>query len=732
MNHAFRFYPLAGAGIGAGVRQNKGKTQFITSLFRQDVHITYIDQTFASHAEGAFGESSFSNTKRHWDFNIEGGLRKGMTKVTAAFDSTYATSKSKRESTMTYYYAKAVGMEKIDFDGVTMRQLMAALKPNVRKSLKKCMDAYQKLMAASDIQYNKAHYQKHQKDIATWRQSVDEFYQHYGEECVVGVLWGAIGQVETKMTFKDENKIKDFAVKGQVEVNGLAAGVNVKSAFGWGKDESTAEVQFSAKGYAYGSACEPIVNKWMESIYKNGADKLGEVNVQEHAQARPLNMDVPAHPKLDPPPGIADRFGKIGSLAQAKALVKLQGYDRWVNEPGNQGKSIEEYEATLVENTEPQNSNTAPENGAPEASATPTADDPSGGSNDLAGKFVPLGVYLTNWADLFPCLSIRVLQNLTKDQETALKDNLRKAEVLQALNTLKRLYAFWLRAKGPDLPKLKDGDLPFLINDLSAAIEKIVQGEQPDAVIGSLSEPASHIYAAWQKCPDFKEAELGFACIESSNRLLTKYDFRNNNYTGNITYSRPFNGNNHGPCFADVVKFFPIIDSDQKVYFFSEYTGNDGLRTGKKYPSFLRIVTSAQYPNTLPEFKYSKDESFNHNNFPNDPGRKLLISSGQYYVGSTKNYNYHMIPIPLSAVQGIRNWQGSVMTRDEAGNSRDELDRIAKELKVKNQWIQELGVATDHLFYFEEKEKQWNAGYYGGSLFNKSQYMGILSRPTSI
>src|SRR5271169_3869760 len=168
---------------------------------------------------------------------------------------------------------------------------------------------------------------------------------------------------------------------------------------------------------------------------------------------------------------------------------------------------------------------------------SPGAGEGSGGAG--GGDFVPIGVWVCNWADLFPWLATGYSHSIddTTEAEIMVKFRMMGQDFL-TLNRLYR-YAANLKLLIPEDPAFKDGDGKMCgqIADSFANAYGSLAAAEPAGPAGYksaaakahndfLGNEAKKIYEIWDQTPCLRSAELGLGYIkEGSGSLQVRHQF---------------------------------------------------------------------------------------------------------------------------------------------------------------------------------------------------------------
>ena len=194
------------------------------------------------------------------------------------------------------------------------------------------------------------------------------------------------------------------------------------------------------------------------------------------------------------------------------------------------------------------------------------------GKEANANGYVPLGVWISNWPDLFPWMAQGYYNNIDNiEGENAVRERV----MLQDYQTLSRLYyianssgitEFKRKAEDPSRP-LPPSVTSLSIADAFANAAGKMQESQGDLrrireIYKGLGEAAQHIYVLWNKIAFLRNCELGLGLIKNSKSIGDPIENKdkNNDHTRQA-YSLGtcgFDGRNY-TVFSRFNKVLPLI-----------------------------------------------------------------------------------------------------------------------------------------------------------------------------
>ncbi|ACL58424.1 hypothetical protein [Methylobacterium nodulans] len=372
--------------------------------------------------------------------------------------------------------------------------------------------------------------------------------------------------------------------------------------------------------------------------------------------------------------------------------------------------------------------------------------------NDGNEDFVPIGVWVCNWADIFPWLATGYRHSIddTTEAEIMVKFRMMGQDFL----TLNRLYRYAASIKMviPQEPAFQDdgGKVCLQIADSFASAYASLSGAKPtgpaeykSAAVTAhdecLGNDAKKIYEIWDQTPCLRSAELGLGYIKGGRSLQTHQQF-NLGGSGSavqwipvseITYyddaQCTFDGSNFS-AFAQFYKVLPLIlPQSGKIIAF----GEGGFIGGGSLVYWDRFLTiKCDGPDLAGRNTFCMRSG--HREFGTDTHRGIIslavatdtwpinfVEKGNYLESTV--YNIRLYPIPLAAAKNI-DWKGqSFSTNVKADeNLTNKLEKLVQELQrssVTWSW------SSDQL------SSDWNgeAPYLPTAL--RKEYFGLAKKP---
>jgi len=335
--------------------------------------------------------------------------------------------------------------------------------------------------------------------------------------------------------------------------------------------------------------------------------------------------------------------------------------------------------------------------------------------------FVPIGVWVCSWADIFPWLATGYCHAIddTTDAETMVKFRMMAQDFL----TLGRLYRYAadLKLLIPDEPVFEAGDGSVcrqIAGEFANAYASLVDAEPAEPADYKRAATTAHnllgqegkkIYEIWDQAPYLRNAELGLGYMKGDQSLKTwggenqfnlgkgSSDFNQWVPLRELTFCNfarcTFAGSNFS-VFADFYKLLPLIlPQSGKIIAFGE-CGFIVSGTLKYRTPFWEVPGGYASPPDLTggnifsmasgQRKFETDSHRGVQPLPTTtdtaPVEFKFVANGNYLEST--DHTIKLYPIPFSAAAGNIQWKGQSFSTsvkaDEELNQR--LAKIVKEL----------------------------------------------------
>ncbi len=739
--------PLYGVGIGSTIYAITGK--FNTGVVRDPISLMISQE---ESQKSMSGESSYvySDKMNQGSFGMSGAYGVSGVSMLKSSLSAYVGKSSavSSKSVLVNYNAISVGgVEYINFEDLTASDFIVSLNLSCKQSIMAVLNAYTDVMAEAsksgtdllNALRNDDPQNKVLKElISKWITASEKFTHDFGDGLVVGVVWGAFGGVKMLMTSESEAQSWKYGGQADFSYASTFASVAVKGTYDGGQSSGQAKVDVHCTSYISGSILAPQIDKWLEQVANKSFSELADVRVMDKAPDMKITQGAPPIPEFVKPksePGIASQVDKIKDLEGLNVLAKASAYDkarksnpdltldeflRQADTPADKQK-LDEFEQEVRDNevdtlAPPRKKKDKSQEIEEEHGSLMNADTsfvsfeaaasnegPKAGKEITAKGYVPLGVWIANWPDLFPWMAQGYYNSIDGiDGEEAVKARV----MLQDYQTLSRLY-YIANSSGITEIKRKDPSRPGVTSlgiaeAFANAAGKMQENVGNPAIIQeiyrSLGEAAKNIYTLWNKIAYLRNCELGLGLVKGNKTIGSPVDKPDKNDDhSRQTYSLipcDFEGRNF-TAFSRAYKVLPLLTPDGDIWAFGPQQG--GL--------------SSIYDK---EIVFSKPGRTKYLEFQYDKSTKILSNSDN---------GIRLYPIPFSAAENVA-WKG--MSCSTNVGSIDGL----------NQGLRSLSEQLGRLNAWSFSSTNWDKDWTGKDAYRqrniKKQYLGLIEEIRNI
>lgn len=747
MSNSETINPLFGVNIGSTIYAVTGK--FNSGVVREPISLMVSQE---ESQKSMSGESSYvySDKMNQGAFGMSGAYGVSGVSLLKSSLSAYvgkSSAVSSKSVSVNYNAISVGGVEYINFEELTASDFIAGLNLACQQSILAVLEAFNAVMAEASksgvdllsMVRNEDPQSKALAGLVTeWIERSERFTREFGDGLVVGVTWGAFGGVKMVLTSESESKSWKYGGQADFSYASTFASVAVKATYDGSQSSGDAKVGVNCTSYVSGSVLAPQIDKWLDQVVNKSFNELADVKVMDKAPDMKIVQGAPSIPEfVKPKPGndIVGKVGEIKDLDGLNALAKAAAYDkakksnpdltldeflRKADEPADKSK-LDEFKSKVAENeidtlpprrkrpreqeVEEEYGNLAMDFGAdsPPLQAQPLKEGVNAGKEVSSKGYVPLGVWISNWPDLFPWMAQGYYNSIDGiDGE----DAVRARVMLQDYQTLSRLY-YIADSSGITEFKRKDSSLPRVTSLSIADAFSNAAGQMQDSggdlgrieeIYQSLGEAARNVYALWNKMAFLRNCELGLGLIKDSKTIgspLQNADKSNDNTRQTYSMSScNFDGKNF-TAFSPFYKVLPLLTPDGDIWAFGPQQGGLSSIYDKE------IVFSKPGRAKYLEFQYDKDKRILSNS---DNGIKLY-------------------PIPFSAAQNVA-WKGmSLSTNIGAISSLNQsLKSLSDQLGSLNAWS----------FSSANWDKNWSGKDAYRQRNIKKQYIGLIEEIRNI
>lgn len=487
------------------------------------------------------------------------------------------------------------GVEYIDFEQLNVEDFINSLKGGPKDGALDSLDKYNKIMAKIgtadrllEILKEKEPDPKIVTLVKEWVSSVQLFFNNYGDGIVVGAVWGGIGTVSLTMNNESTENSWKYGTKGNFTYAGLGKALTVEAAYDGSNTNRESKVTVQTKTWHIGNCVESQVDEWSKLVKGKAFSEISSIELLEKAPEIGTVNDPPKVPEFKAPerePKITDRIKEIKDLKGLEAFAKAAAYEKAKAE-GSQ-LTLKEFLSLSEENANPQNVmelqdgiaindldvlagdvqfNTGFE--IEEHLETSAAEIET---TDNSG-FTVLGVWIANWADLFPWMATGYLNQI--DNISSTLEIIKKQCMIQDFLTLAKTY-FMLEATGTSHEEFKMADFVQLAQNFSAQAGYVRDNFDDAAVIQNaldgLGYDARKIYEKWNEIKFLRSAELGLGVLHKGKSI--EDSIKNADHVNDFTRvwhnlkTCSFLPRNYS-AFSSFLKVVPFITPAGDIYVF--------------------------------------------------------------------------------------------------------------------------------------------------------------------
>lgn len=654
----------------------------------------------------------------------------GISKLKASVNAYAGNAMAEGGKSMDVQYNVIVftGVEYVKFNDLRVGDLLAALDNNTRQGALKALDAYLALEAQltaepctiDAVLDNKEGHQKAYALFGNWIRLTDDFNRDAAEGVVVAVMWGGIGTVTMSMSASNKSTMWQYGANATFSYSGIGRGISVAGAYDGSQSSGRGEVHVDCKGHALGACVAELVAEWSAQVENKTFNQLADVHVLE--KVPPLtakNAKSPTDPGfIDPKPekSITDKIGQIKDLKGLEALAKAAAYEQKKKDDKNPNLTLEQFlkdakkeaDTRKLQNLEENVENNSLHVGdALKASEPMTPSDfteaPADGeraAGEGTADFVPLGVWIANWADLFPWLATGYCHDVKNVAEA--EETLRYRMMIQDFQTLSRIYYL---AEHCDLVPVPSGDARQVADSFHAQCGNLLTSRGPDrmrSAFNGLTEPAKKIYRKWDDLQFLRNCELGLGVMRKGRSPQGEGFLNTNDSWVYFTQSCQFTPGPDAPysAFASFVKVFPLIG----------LTGEYLYAFGPKNRMMIG------FENTLKDECLYFARGRHQVKFMDWP--LIFEANTREKILENKTEGIKLYPIPFRAAASGIEWKGESLSTNLASMKglNQQLRDVNQELSTRNSWT----------FSSDAWSPDWSPDDYYSMRRIRTQYIGTV------
>jgi len=745
MSNSERNNPLYGVTIGATINALTGK--FKSSVVKLPVSLMVSQDESQKYMSG---ESSyvFSEKMNQGSFGLSGAYGVSGVSLLKSSLSAYvgkSSAVSSKSVSVNYNAISVGGIEYINFEQLTASEFMESLNAACKQSITSVLEAYNAVMAAAsksgldllNVFHNDDVQSKSLKALVSeWIKASEQFTHDFGDGLVVGVTWGAFGGVKMLMTSESESRSWKYGGQADFSYANTFASVAVKATYDGSQSSGDAKVKVNCTSYLSGTVLSSQINEWFGQVANKTFEDLANVNVIDKAPPMDIPHGAPSIPEfVQPVPeeDIVEKVEEIKNLKGLDTMAKASAYEKtkitnpkltfneFINNADKPAKKekLDEFKKKVINNDidtldfsnkKKNKSGKIEEKYGDLAMGSCESFSPSEAvafnAEVKTEGYVPLGVWISNWPDLFPWMAQGYYNSIDNIEG---EDVVKARVMLQDYQTLSRMY-YIAHSSGIIEFKRRDSSKPK-VTSLSIAdafanaagkmqdVSEGLNGAGIEDIYENLSEAARNIYKLWNKVAFLRNCELGLGLIKDNKTIGNPLQGADkNNDSNRQTYGLDtcdFDGKNY-TAFSRSYKVLPLLTPDGDIWAFGPEQG--GLSS-----------------------IYNKEIVFSK------PGRaKYLVfeCSKEERILSNSDNEIKLYPIPFSAAQNVSAWKGmSFSTNIGSFKSLNErLKSLSDDLGKLNAW--------------SFSSANWNKSWKGTDVYRqqniKKQYIGLIDENENV
>jgi len=742
--------PLYGMTIGTVIDGLTGKAT--ASVVDGEITIMVPQQSGKTMMTG-HSDYVYSDNMNQGSLSVVGSYGvSGISELSGALSVYFgkSTAKSTKTVDVTYNAIAWGGIECIDFNNLSVSEFIAGLKSNAQKSVLAVFEAYTALKKELGGLTLTEAYKSPKKPpkldglLKDWTSLSERFISNNGDGIVVGILWGGWGSVHMSLTSSGAQQKLNYGGEGEFSYAGVDKSMAVKAIYDGSQSESSSGVIVTCSSDYSGLCMKEIVNNWFKTVSEKSFSDLANISVFEKAPGITSGVNKPNIPefvKPKPDNTLTSKIGQISNLEGLKFYAQVAAYEKEKKE--NPKITLDDFIKKLDKPADLSKlEGLAKEIKTNSVGVLPVklhkdslvsvgsakAEQPK--SRKEISDYVPLGVWITNWADLFPWLATGYDNNISNDDNARVQ--VKAHTMIQDFMTLSRLYyrvsqaVFYLETEtslfldyDTDAHQIADAFAhagAILIEKIGSIPYKDTQAilAATDEAYKGLNTAGRTIYKKWDETKFLRNCELGVGITDIDGKSISAIEHIDSSIK--ISWSKccySADQQNHS-AFASFVKGCPVITPLGEIVLLitSDCSAGFLISVPERVPGY--ILNPTPYVDVDGEVTLAGPYS-------PDSGKKVLTN--------LEGKGLTLTPIPFSAAKGIT-WKGSLMSTGIGACTglKEQLENLQKRLSNRQSWT----LSSEHWENISWEEgncysmKNLRTSYIGlveevGDIFGKSE-----------
>jgi hypothetical protein len=545
--------PFYAVEIGSIIRGDTGRFQ--TSIIKGAITRMVPDKEVKQTMTGA-SSYAYTDSLNQGSVGVSGSYGiSGLASVNAGL-SVYAGNSAAeltKKVAVNFNVQMLSGVEYVNFNELKAEDLINALQENPKQMALDTLDKYNELikkLGTNNLLTIMSRPEEHPeiiKLVEEWVKSIQLFFKEHGDGIVVGVAWGGMGTVSLEMISASGESSWKYGSKGNFTYSGVGKAITIEAAYDGSNSKRESNVNVKTASWSSGSCVQAQVAKWSEVVEGKAFNEISSISLLEKAPQVSGVKDPPKIPEFKTPakdPKVTDKIKEITSLDSLEAFAKASAYEE--AKKTEKDLTLEDFLKRSSEKANPKAVNdlndqvgandmnvleidnvlqkvklvaSASREGNKQLQAATIE------SKDLTKKddsYTVLGVWISNWPDLFPWMATGYLNAI--DDVSSTQEIIKKQCMIQDFLTLGKTY-YMLEASGISYSDFKMS--PF--NQIAASFSQQAgfirdNFDESDVIKNAydrLSTEAQKIYTRWNEIKFLRSAELGLGVMYEGTKSIT-------------------------------------------------------------------------------------------------------------------------------------------------------------------------------------------------------------------
>lgn len=495
------------------------------------------------------------------------------------------------------------GVEYVNFNDLKAEDLINSLQENPKQMALAALDKYNELIkkiGTTDLLTIMKHPDQHPevvKLVGEWVKSVQLFFREHGDGIVMGVVWGGMGTVSLEMISSSGESSWKYGSRGNFTYSGIGKAITVEAAYDGSNSKRESKVDVKTASWSSGGCVQAQVAEWSKIVEGKAFSDISSISLLEKAPQVSAVKDPPKIPEFKTPakdPKVTDKIKEITSLDSLEAFAKASAYEK--AKQTEKDLTLDEFLKRSAEKANPQVVNDLRDDVVANnldvlqqdnfvqqkvkladifktSGQLETKADENSQVVKKDDSYTVLGVWISNWPDLFPWMATGYLNAI--DDVSSTQEIIKKQCMIQDFLTLGKTY-YMLEASGISNSDFKMSPFAQIAASFSQQAGYIRDNFDDEKVIQTaydkLSTDAQKIYTKWNSIKFLRSAELGLGVMYKGEKSITNTITKTDHVAGytRVWYKTDdcsFLPKNYS-AFSSFLKVIPFITPAGDIYAF--------------------------------------------------------------------------------------------------------------------------------------------------------------------